>query len=412
MGKINVGELAHQLADKNVLGQTEAELFIRKMFEVANEGLENDKQVKIKWFGTFKVQAVKDRESVDVNTGERIVIEGRDKISFTPDNILKEIINKPFAQFETVVVNDGVDFEDIDQKFEEFELEDKVNKEAGLQNSQMSSPTEEMEPKTDESENVGSEPVAVESIEPDPVQSPCESTFQVSSISDETEYVAEKEISGTESSNVVSKEASSESLGQASLANPSIDKHHLIIPRYVVALMVFVVLVLIAGMGYFAFSYGKMQAQCDELALLVKSQRTQKAVAQKPAAKVRENLLRKKAIEDSLRIVRTTEAVKVAEIVKAEEAAKESKEQSSNEAMQVSAHDAKYDADPRVRTGAYRIVGVLQVVKAKNGETLSAISSRYLGPGMECYLEALNGSEPLKEGRNVKIPKLELKRKK
>lgn len=412
MGKINVGELAHQLADKNVLGQTEAELFIRKMFEVANEGLENDKQVKIKWFGTFKVQAVKDRESVDVNTGERIVIEGRDKISFTPDNILKEIINKPFAQFETVVVNDGVDFEDIDQKFEEFELEDKVNKEAGLQNSQMSSPTEEMELKTDESENVGSEPVAVESIEPDPVQSPCESTFQVSSISDEAEYVAEKEISGTESSNVVSKEASSESLGQASLANPSIDKHHLIIPRYVVALMVFVVLALIAGMGYFAFSYGKMQAQCDELALLVKSQRTQKAVAQKPAAKVKENLLRKKAIEDSLRIVRTTEAVKVAEIVKAEEAAKESKEQSSNEAMPVSEHDAKYDADPRVRTGAYRIVGVLQVVKAKNGETLSAISSRYLGPGMECYLEALNGSEPLKEGRNVKIPKLELKRKK
>ena len=117
MSKSNISRLAKSISSKHGLTQAEAERFISKMFEVANEGLHEDKLLKIKWLGTFKVTPVKDRESVDVNTGERIVIEGRDKISFTPDNILKEIVNKPFAQFETVVVNDGVDFSDIDEKF-------------------------------------------------------------------------------------------------------------------------------------------------------------------------------------------------------------------------------------------------------------------------------------------------------
>lgn len=126
MSKISLSDLAQRLAEKSGISLQEAELFIRKMFDVANEGLQSDKLVKMKWLGTFKVMAVKDRESVDVNTGERIIIEGRDKISFTPDNILKEIVNKPFAQFETVVVNDGVDFDEIDRKFENAEEDGSV----------------------------------------------------------------------------------------------------------------------------------------------------------------------------------------------------------------------------------------------------------------------------------------------
>lgn len=126
MSKISLCDLAQRLAEKSGISLQDAELFIRKMFDVANEGLQSDKLVKMKWLGTFKVMAVKDRESVDVNTGERIIIEGRDKISFTPDNILKEIVNKPFAQFETVVVNDGVDFDEIDRKFENAEEDGSV----------------------------------------------------------------------------------------------------------------------------------------------------------------------------------------------------------------------------------------------------------------------------------------------
>lgn len=126
MSKISLSDLAQRLAEKSGISLQDAELFIRKMFDVANEGFQSDKLVKMKWLGTFKVMAVKDRESVDVNTGERIIIEGRDKISFTPDNILKEIVNKPFAQFETVVVNDGVDFDEIDRKFENAEEDGSV----------------------------------------------------------------------------------------------------------------------------------------------------------------------------------------------------------------------------------------------------------------------------------------------
>ena len=126
MSKISLSDLAQRLAEKSGISLQDAELFIRKMFDVANEGLQSDKLVKMKWLGTFKVMAVKDRESVDVNTGERIIIEGRDKISFTSDNILKEIVNKPFAQFETVVVNDGVDFDEIDRKFENAEEDGSV----------------------------------------------------------------------------------------------------------------------------------------------------------------------------------------------------------------------------------------------------------------------------------------------
>ena len=124
MNKSSLSVLAKAVASKRGLTQAEAERFIATMFEVAGDGIQEDKLLKMKWLGTFKITSVKDRESVDVNTGERILIEGRDKISFTPDNILKEIINKPFAQFETVVVNDGIDFSDIDEKFANMEREE------------------------------------------------------------------------------------------------------------------------------------------------------------------------------------------------------------------------------------------------------------------------------------------------
>ena len=149
MSKNSLNVLGKKLAEKTGLSQQEAELFIKKMFDVVNEGLQDDKQVKVKWLGTFKVTSVKDRESVDVNTGERIVIDGRDKISFTPDNILKEIVNKPFAQFETVVVNDGVEFDEIDKKFEAEEQMNenqqvKESKEQMVENQQTEESEEQM----------------------------------------------------------------------------------------------------------------------------------------------------------------------------------------------------------------------------------------------------------------------------
>ena len=118
MSKVSITELASKLMEKHGLKRTEAELFIRQFVGVINDGLKNDKSVKVKGLGTFKVQAVSARKSVDVNTGEAIVIEGRDKISFTAEAVMRDLVNAPFAQFETVIVNDGVDFSEIDAKHE------------------------------------------------------------------------------------------------------------------------------------------------------------------------------------------------------------------------------------------------------------------------------------------------------
>lgn len=543
MSKISLNDLAQRLAEKSGISLQDAELFIRKMFDVANEGLQSDKLVKMKWLGTFKVMAVKDRESVDVNTGERIIIEGRDKISFTPDNILKEIVNKPFAQFETVVVNDGVDFDEIDRKFENAEedgsvFESTLESVPDSENSSLESFVEQDSPATsgvidflDEEndapvsdemivigekrlsqENVaepeekkpeGSEPAATEPAvfkpavsEPEesesatseletkesevPAQNEVESVVsdeeKESTLTEETP-IAEKVPSDEENSITeipiveeapIEEEASSDE--ETPSSDEETDKRHVVLPRYLVIAASVVFLAMIGGFGWFAFNYGKMAAQRDHLALQLDNYQqiaTEKKAPTKSAS-TQEEILRKKAIEDSVRMAQASEAVKKVEDVeqnmnatvdkqsidvKSAEAKKnleakklvdaknladakrqveakkladakkqqetkklaeakkkeEARKQAEKHAAQAS---SKYDQDVRVRTGAYRIIGVSEVVMAREGQTIKSLSQKYLGPGMECYVEALNGTSLLKPGQKVKIPKLELKKKK
>ena len=555
MSKISLNDLAQRLAEKSGISLQDAELFIRKMFDVANEGLQSDKLVKMKWLGTFKVMAVKDRESVDVNTGERIIIEGRDKISFTPDNILKEIVNKPFAQFETVVVNDGVDFDEIDRKFENAEEDGSVFDSTlecvpDSDNSSLESFVEQDSPATsgvidflDEEndapvsdemivigekrlsqENVaepeekkpeGSEPAATEPAATEPavfkpaVSEPEESESATSELeTKESEAPAQNEVESvvsdeenestlTEETPIAEKVPSDEenSITEIPIVEeapfeekassdeetpfsdeeiPSsdevTDKRHVVLPRYLVIAASVVFLAMIGGFGWFAFNYGKMAAQRDHLALQLDNYQqiaTEKKTPTKSAS-TQEEILRKKAIEDSVRMAQASEAVKKAENagqnmdatadkqsidVKSAEAKKnleakkladaknladakrqveakkladakkqqetkklaeakkkeEARKQAEKHAAQAS---SKYDQDARVRTGAYRIIGVSEVVTAREGQTIKSLSQKYLGPGMECYVEALNGTSLLKPGQKVKIPKLELKKKK
>lgn len=525
MSKISLSDLAQRLAEKSGISLQDAELFIRKMFDVANEGLQSDKLVKMKWLGTFKVMAVKDRESVDVNTGERIIIEGRDKISFTPDNILKEIVNKPFAQFETVVVNDGVDFDEIDRKFENAEedvsvFDSTLESVPDSDNSSLESFVEQDSPVTsgvidflDEEndapvsdemivigekrlsqENVaepeekkpeGSEPAATEPAvfkpavsEPEesesatseletkesevPAQNEVESVVSdeenESTLTEETP-IAEKVPSDEENSITetpiaekvpIAEEASSDE--ETPSSDEETDKRHVVLPRYLVIAASVVFLAMIGGFGWFAFNYGKMAAQRDHLALQLDNYQqiaTEKKTPTKSAS-TQEEILRKKAIEDSVRMAQASEAVKKVENaeqnmnatvdkqsidVKSAEAKKnleakkladakkqqetkkhaeakkkeDARKQAEKHAAQAS---SKYDQDVRVRTGAYRIIGVSEVVTAREGQTIKSLSQKYLGPGMECYVEALNGTSLLKPGQKVKIPKLELKKKK
>lgn len=543
MSKISLSDLAQRLAEKSGISLQDAELFIRKMFDVANEGLQSDKLVKMKWLGTFKVMAVKDRESVDVNTGERIIIEGRDKISFTPDNILKEIVNKPFAQFETVVVNDGVDFDEIDRKFENAEedgsvFESTLESVPDSENSSLESFVEQDSPATsgvidfldeendapvsdemivigekrlsqeniaepEEKKPEGSEPAATEPAVFKPAVSESEeSEFATSELeTKESEVPAQNEVESvvsdeenestlTEKTSIAEKVPSDEenSITEIPIAEkapieeeassdeetPSsdeeTDKRHVVLPRYLVIAASVVFLAMIGGFGWFAFNYGKMAAQRDHLALQLDNYQQIAAEKKTPtkSASTQEEILRKKAIEDSVRMAQASEAVKkvenaeqnmnatadkqsidvksaeakknleakkladaknladakrqvdakkLAETKKQQETKKlaeakkkeEARKQTEKHAAQAS---SKYDQDARVRTGAYRIIGVSEVVTAREGQTIKSLSQKYLGPGMECYVEALNGNSLLKPGQKVKIPKLELKKKK
>ena len=462
MSKNSLNGLADKLAEKSGLSQIEAELFIRKMFDVCHQGLAADKIVKMRWLGTFKVTSVKERESVDVNTGERIVIEGRDKISFTPDNILKEIVNKPFAQFETVIVNDGVDFESIDKKYEDS-LEDEEQEESLEKPKpiiEVIEPTETPLPDFVSEETTQAE--AVSSSEPttsgvidflDVPENPSEDSSVVVVGEDSTiepQTTVSQEVPTEEISSSVSDDIQADSREENSNAEieaetdaeieaddeVEIRRRHFIIPKYVVIIASFTLLLLIGGLGWFAFNYGQMAAQRDHLELQLAQYKTDKNVVAKPAnVKSQEQLLQEKARQDSLRMAKANDAIKAAERadslksaavdkeisvknLKADEKSAELKKKSATDKKQDKAAEHakvvsdKYDSDPRVRTGAYRIVGVDQVVTVGEHQTMATLSKRYLGPGMECYIEALNGTSTIKSGQKVKIPKLELKKKK
>ena len=471
MSKFSLNTLGKLLADKSGLSQVEAELFIRKMFDVCNQGLDTDKQVKIKWLGTFKVQATKDRESINVNTGERFTIEGRDKLTFTPDNILKEIVNKPFAQFETVVVNDGVDFDEIDEKFGEEQTEDAPAQVIDfLDEEKTATPNPEVvvigSEKEKEAEDELAKQIAIEQAKLERLKQAQleQERIQKEKLEKEKQEQERLEQERLEQERLEQERLEQERLEQERLeqeklelaqqqqalkavvepAVPASDEseeeeeeeessnsHHIVIPRYLVVAVCLIVVALIGGMGWFAFNYGQMTAQRDHLAMQLNQyhQAPAKKVPAKPAAAPlsQEQKLRQKAMEDSIRMAKTAEAVKLAENSDEESASAEKAKQTEAKAKAEAKEKAKdkaeekatskiassqYDKDARVRTGAYRIIGVAQTVTVGAGQTLEQISTRYLGSGMECYVEALNGTSTVKAGQKIKIPKLELKKKK
>lgn len=441
MSKFSLNTLGKLLADKSGLSQVEAELFIRKMFDVCNQGLDADKQVKIKWLGTFKVQTTKDRESINVNTGERFTIEGRDKLTFTPDNILKEIVNKPFAQFETVVVNDGVDFDEIDEKFGEEQTEDAPEQVIDfLDEEKTATPNPEVVviESEKEKEDEQAKQIAIEQAKLERLKQAQLEQERIQKEKQEQERLEQERLEQEKLELAQQQQAlkavvepavpaSDESEEEEEKEEESSNSHHIVIPRYLVVAVCLIVVALIGGMGWFAFNYGQMTAQRDHLAMQLNQyhQAPAKKVPAKPAAAPlsQEQKLRQKAMEDSIRMAKTAEAVKLAEnsdeesanAEKAKQAEAKAKAEAKDKAEEKAASkiaSSQYDKDARVRTGAYRIIGVAQTVTVGAGQTLEQISTRYLGSGMECYVEALNGTSTVKAGQKIKIPKLELKKKK
>ena len=410
MSKVSISELASKLMEKHGLKRTEAELFIRQFVGVINDGLKNDKSVKVKGLGTFKVQAVSARKSVDVNTGEAIVIEGRDKISFTAEAVMRDLVNAPFAQFETVIVNDGVDFSEIDAKHEA----DNTEAEEPAQEVVEQATTVEPEPAVEPEPIVEPEPAPAIEPEPTPAVEPEPTIVEPATVVEPTPTAEPTPVVDDSDSDTDELEAKSKSY-----------KNTIIV---LASSLACVVVLAVAGFVYMFSQIEKrdnriahLETQTATLAdRMMKTHMSPAPAANQPAANDEaDNILatNEQKIEAAQKAdkERNLKAVEAKPEPKAEPKAAtkptaEAKATAAKPAPSIPSQSA-YDKDPRVRTGAYVITGIANTVTVKAGQTMSSLSKTYLGPGMECYLEAVNGgNRELKAGEKIKIPALKTKK--
>ena len=438
MSKVSITELASKLMEKHGLKRTEAELFIRQFVGVINDGLKNDKSVKVKGLGTFKVQAVSARKSVDVNTGEAIVIEGRDKISFTAEAVMRDLVNAPFAQFETVIVNDGVDFSEIDAKNEADNTEAKEPTPAvepapvaELEPAVVEpAPVAEPEPAVVEPTPVAEpEPTVVEAApaaEPEPTVEPAPAAEPEPTV--EPAPVAEPEPAVVEPTPIVEPTPAVEDSDSDTDELEAKSKSYKNTIIVLASSLACVVILAVVGFVYMFSQIEKrdnrithLETQTATLAdRMMKTHMSPTHTANQPAANDEaDNILatNEQKIEaaekaDKENNLKATEAKPEpkAEPKAATKPATAAKAPAAKPAPSIPSQLA-YDKDPRVRTGAYVITGVANTVTVKAGQTMSSLSKTYLGPGMECYLEAVNGgNRELKAGEKIKIPALKTKK--
>ena len=395
MSKLNIYDLCSVLTSKNGLDDKESHRFIKAIFDVIQEGLDEDKIVKVKGLGTFKIIEVDDRESINVNTGERVLIEGHSKLTFTPDSVMKEIVNKPFSQFETVILNEGVDFPE--PVVEEPAVEDIIADEPAEGKEII------VEPQIDNNvaeQSVEEEPVAEKTVAKEPVAEKNVAEEPVAEKNVAEEPVAEEPVAGDsvveftdDNDNVQSGEENSveESVFETSNNNS--------ILRWILSGVA--VLLLILGAAYGGYLYGRYELS-EEIAYkqMKADLKTAEITTKKAQVAIK---------KDS--VAQEVDATKIGAM------SIDNKDESANDEAKTetakTSSDKYEDMDIRVRTGAYRIIGEDRTVKAKAGQTVEDIATKLLGPGMSCYVEVYNGLDgkaTLKEGQTIKIPKLELKK--
>ena len=445
-----VSDFASELVGRYGLKEEEATEFISAMFDIICEQLDGaDKQVKVKGLGTFKVTSVGARASVDVNTGERIIIEGRNKISFTPEVMLRDRVNRPFVQFETVVLNDGVDFSEIDNEFngskQEVAASDSTVETA---NETVADDAEEVAEETvvetidasvDESV-VGAEEdksdVAIEEKASDVVPENVMDQGQKEEAKPEleNEYVpeyghepmseveADKDLDESQQSTV--EKSSDESQQSSVVSSETTPQPKEVVvaegckqrnPRlmYWFSIASFVLLIFI-GVGMY-FLYEQVKAKNVAIEQLQTKLAMHSMAFKSAAVEPKQGVASKKNI-----VADTTDAAKqvaitdAAETVAKEEVSKPIEKTheppvAEKKKSNVPKPAADYNFDVRVRTGAYIIVGEETSVTVRSGQTLASISKAYLGPGMECYVEVFNNRKEVKPGDKLRIPKLKIK---
>lgn len=384
MGKISIQEVAKILIDKYGLTAAEAENFVASIFEVVQNGLDSDKQVKIKGLGTFKIIGVEARESVNVNTGERVLIDSHGKITFTPDATMKELVNKPFSQFDTVILGEEIELEpqkpvnaEPDSEKEEGGTSDVYEEANGVYVSEESACITDVEEdlKATSKEVVSAPDVEnIQSDSKDPVE---ESMHEVN----------------MDNSAGIHAVIEHEPLTESDEDEDSSDNGN----HWLLNILFIIIVLIIAGLAaYFGYSYGRYEASKKETREINSCIENQRIVV--------ENTAKQDSV--SLESVKDTMTTVIRDTIKVE---------SVNTNVSETEDFSKYEEmDNRVRTGAYRIVGTDHTLTVRAGETLTGIARRTLGDGMTCYIEVYNGLQQnahIKEGQKLKIPKLELKKK-
>ena len=386
MAKTALQLIADAVAKKHKITVKEAEKFVSSMFDVMNEGLKTDKIVKVKGLGTFKVQAVKPRESVNVNTGERVLIEGHDKVSFTPDTTMKELVNKPFALFETVVLNDGVDFADLESKPDEEEKKEKADetvvsdeekketKEAITTEISDEKPSEEMPQLSAEVPMAAIEPKEEVAEEREEGQKEIVEEKEIFMEVEAEAVEKQPETVKVQSETVLEKQPETVSEMPKAAAS-SAEK-----PKKINwMLWVYIAVAIVAVMYFFGYKFGKDAALRDNKEVVRTQTKDSLAVKTKKTAK-----------KPTVKIEKPV--AKVAQPVVDE----------ADKFRQLS-------SDRRIRYGAYDIIGIEKTVVLKKGQTMQSYSRRALGPDMVAYFQVLNNATTMSAGDTMKVPKVELR---
>ena len=424
MGKYTIQQLAEILVKKNGLNEKEAQDFVVAIFEIVKEGLEQDKLVKIKGFGTFKIIDIDPRASINVNTGERVLIEGHQKITFTPDAVMKEMVNRPFSQFETVILNDGVDLSEIDRTYN-FEpdnntgVEESETEQDNTQDTQDN--TQETQDNTQDTQDTQAEvstekTTIVEEPEPTIVETTEEPEPTIVETTEEPEppSITSEEVPAREAVADGPCDQEEEDDDDDDTASPDVFDDDSETSgsywKWVVAAVVCLILMAAAAYGGYMFGLeeGKHQEKKSQIADYA-------AQLDKQTAELRKQRLanQEQALADT-----SATAKKVADTspTKKEVSATSPATQPATSTPSAEEDYSRYNtSDVRIRTGAYIIVGIDKTVTAQEGQTIGKIAQSQLGPGMSCYVEAVNGMKEntvLKKGTRIKIPKLRHKKKK
>lgn len=442
MAKIQ--DLAKYLSAKHKIQQKEAERFLTAVVDVLNDGLHYEKLVKVKGLGTFKVIDVKNRESVDVNTGERILIEGRPKITFTPDAVMKDLVNKPFAQFETVVLNEGVTFDNLPEE-SEVPLADEPEPQPEIEQLMEEKPAPEPVPEEEQPEEIiipqetVSEPVAplaempvAEVPEPEtPEETPVEEVALPESQEAPQATAPQGE---PETLEKLGKLENLENLGNLENlenleklekpeepASPAPQEPLEAAPKSSKSWIGWLLGMVAVGAAMYFLGYhnGRQTVRIMEDSQVVAEETTPAEAPQAPVDTIAQNAEAEKAAAQAAAAKAKADSIAQAEAYAKAEAAKkaayeaEVKKQQEEALAQEKATDSKTLNNARniVRTGAYNIVGTQQSVIVRKGQTLEKLSKMYLGPGMEVYVMVHNGVTEAKEGSTLKIPKLQVKKK-